>query len=365
MLKHLLTLFTLCFFIAVSAQEGEPQQKTTSRPTLTVSSVLPSVALSQQSIGATGDIAAKETATVTAQVSALTLNRILVDIGDYVEKGQLLATYDAAVVQNDIIQAEAALKQARFAAEQATQNAHRAKRLANTRAMSKIEQDNYLFQAKQAQARLDAAKAVLSNQTLRAAYTQVTAPVSGLITEKQATLGAVGNPGTPLFTLMVDGELEWLANVPDRFLSVLKKNTRANITINTGGKTVTVDGVVRSIDPTVNPTTRQGLVRVSLDKHTVLRQGLFVTGQFLLGEKKQLSLPTACIIRKDGYSYVFKVGSDNYVSREKVEVGQITGNMATILSGVSQSDQIVNSGVGFLNHGDLVKVVNTPSQQDN
>lgn len=330
------------------------------RPTLTVSVTTPSSILTQDTVTATGDIAAKEMATVTAQVSALTLNRILVDVGDYVEKGQLLATYDAASVQNDIAQAKATLKQAQITAAQATKNAKRIKRLGNTSALSNIERDDYLFQAQRQQANVAAAQAVLDNQRLRASYANVTAPVSGLITEKQAVLGAVGNPGTLLFSLIVDGELEWFANVPERTLAILQPAMPVEIAITAGDDTVHVAGKIRSIDPVINPETRQGVVRVSLEKHPILRQGLFVTGKFILGEKSQLSLPTASIVRKDSYSYVFKIGTDNRVERIKVEVGQVSGNSIAIVSGIRADDQIVSTGVGFLSHGDWVKIVLPP-----
>lgn len=333
------------------------EKVTSQRPTLTVSVVSPKPTASINAIKATGDIVAKETAAVTAQVSALTLNRIMADVGDYVEKGQLLAEYDDAAVQNDIAQAQATLRQAKIAAEQANKNAKRVKRLGKSSAMSQIERDNYLFQARRAQANVTAAKAVLDNQKLRASYAKVTAPVSGLVSEKQAVLGSVGNPGTPLFSLIVDGELEWRANVPDRILAVLQPKMSVEVEITAGNDTVTVFGKVRRIAPTINTKTRQGVVHVDLQKHPILRQGLFVSGKFILGEKTQLSLPVACIIRKDGYSYVFTVAEDNRVSQKKIDVGQTTDNHVTVLSGLRAEDRVVSAGVGFLNHGDLVKVV--------
>lgn len=358
-MNKLLILFAVLLTFSVSAQESVSESNTVppKRPTLTVNVVFPKLNVTQQTAKATGDITAKETAAVTAQVSALTLNRLVADVGDYVEKGQLLAEYDDAAVQNDIAQAQATLRQAKIAAEQANKNAKRVKRLGKSSAMSQIERDNYLFQARREQANVTAAKAVLANQKLRADHAKVTAPVSGLVSEKQAVLGSVGNPGTPLFSLIVDGELEWRANVPDRILAVLQPAMSVEVEITAGNDTVTVFGKVRRIAPTINTKTRQGVVHVDLQKHPILRQGLFVSGKFILGEKTQLSLPVACVIRKDGYSYVFTVGEDNRVSQKKIDVGQTTDKRVTVLSGLRAEDRVVSAGVGFLNHGDLVKVV--------
>lgn len=349
-------LILLVFFF-LNVVLGQENTHVTPRPTLTVNVVLPTPQLTQRTIKATGDIVAKETAAVTAQVTALTLNRILTDVGEYVEKGQLLAEYDDAAIQNDIAQAKATLQQAQITAEQANQNAKRAKRLGKNAAMSQIERDNYVFQARREQANVTAAKAVLDNQKLRASYAKITAPASGLISEKQAILGTVGNPGTPLFTLIVAGELEWLANVPERVLAVLKPGGAAEIEITAGSQTLTINGSIRRLDPMINTGTRQGVVHVSLDKHPILRQGLFVSGKFIVGETQLLSLPVASVVRKDGYSYVFTVDDNSRVARQKIEIGQTVDNRVTVVSGLTADDRVVSSGVGFLNHGDLVKVV--------
>lgn len=364
-----LVMFALVAASTATAQQGDkppPKQSDAeqARPTLTVTVVNPTYRTVGQSIQANGNIEAREIASVTSQVSGLSLNKVLVDVGDTIKKGQLLAEYDASSVKNDIAQANASLKQAKIAANQASANAKRAKRLHKTKAISAIELDNYLYQEKQARAQIDAAKAVLNNQNLRASYAKVTAKVGGLITDKQAVLGTVGNPGTPLFSVMVNNELEWQANVPSELLNNITPQSPVVVTLSEdsgapdGHKKQQINGKVRKIDPTINSQTRLGKVYVSMDANPKLRRGLFVRGAFLLGEGKNLVIPITCIIRKDGYNYVFIADANNRVTRKKVSVGQLDGNDVTVTEGLTPSDRVVSSGVGFLNNGDLVNIVN-------
>lgn len=331
------------------------------RPALTVSTVSPRLQNLTQTITATGDIVAKEVAVVASQVSGLSLKEILVDVGDIVTQGQVLAKYDGLSVANDIAQATAVLQQATVAEKQARSNAKRAKRLDKNHAMSQIERDNFYFQAQQAQANLAAAQATLDNQKLRASYTQVKAPAAGLIIEKQAILGSIGHSGNPLFTLVVNNELEWLAQVPVTLLPHLRPAMPVHLrlpALTSNSHQSPLSGKIRRIEPIINQQTRQATVRVALDKHPMLRQGLFVSGLFILGEKKQLTIPVTCLKQQDGHHYIFILAKDNKIRKQKVTVEQLSDNRAGISSGLSITDQVISTGVGFLNHGDLVQVIN-------
>ncbi len=365
----------LCLSTVMSpalAQEHKAPESTSSssqkntespRPTLTVTAVHPSFQTVKKNLQANGNIEAREIASITAQTAGLSLSRLRVAVGDYVKKGQLIAEYDASSVYNDIAQAKASLMQAQVALRQASANAKRARRLGKSSAISKIERDNFLYQEQMAKAKVAAAKAVLSNQQLRASYAKVKTKVSGMILAKQAVLGEVGNPGTPLFSVLVNNELEWQAKVPSELLNLVRPNMPVAVTLTQastsadGEQSTIVKGKVRRIDPTVDPQTRQGLVYVTMDYDARLRRGLFLRGEFLLGEVNVLIVPISCLVRKDGYNYVFVVGKDNHVIRKKVAIGQLQGKNATVLSGLNADERVVSSGVGFLSSGDLVNVV--------
>ncbi len=348
----------------VQSTDKTQQKQEAARPTLTATVIEPHYRQIFQTIKATGNIEAREIAYVSAQTAGLSLSKLYVDVGDVIKKGALLAEYDAATVYNDIAQAQAALAQANVAYAQAKANAKRGQRLRKSTAISSMEADNFLYQEKQARASVRSAKAVLENQKLRASYAKVRAKFSGLVMEKFGVLGEVGNPGTRLYSVIVNNTLEWQANVPSELLNKIHRNMPVEVTLtestnnNTNGNTMSkVAGVVRKIDPTINSQTRQGKVYVTMKPNPNLRRGLFVTGAFITGAKDLLVIPVDCLMRKDGYNYVFVIGKDNRVKRKKVKVGQLQYKGISILEGLTSSERVVSSGVGFLNDGDLVKVV--------
>ena len=124
-------------------------------------------------------------------------------------------------------------------------------------------------------------------------------------------------------------------------------------------------GRVRTLAPTVDATTRNGLVYVDLTgavpggKLTpgAFKPGMFARGEFALGSSSALTVPQTAVVVRDGFSYVSRVGADKRVSQIKVQTGRVVGDQVEIRSGVTPQDQLVESGGSFLSEGDLVRVV--------
>jgi multidrug efflux pump subunit AcrA (membrane-fusion protein) len=87
------------------------------------------------------------------------------------------------------------------------------------------------------------------------------------------------------------------------------------------------------------------------------RAGMFARGEFDLGAVPALTVPQPSVVVRDGFSYVFRVNPDSRVSQVKVQVGRIAGDRLEIASGLAADARIVASGAGFLNDGDLVRLV--------
>lgn len=129
-----------------------------------------------------------------------------------------------------------------------------------------------------------------------------------------------------------------------------------------------VKGRVRSVAPTVDAATRNGLVYVDLlanlgaGKAAVngFKPGMFARGEFALGSSSALTVPQTAVVVRDGFSYVYRVGQDQRVSQLKVQTGRVVGDQIEIQSGVKPEDQLVASGGSFLSDGDLVRVVDAP-----
>ncbi|MEO7547989.1 MAG: efflux transporter periplasmic adaptor subunit, partial [Ramlibacter sp.] len=91
------------------------------------------------------------------------------------------------------------------------------------------------------------------------------------------------------------------------------------------------------------------------------RAGMFARGDFDLGATPALTVPQPAVIVRDGFSYVYRVNPDNRVSQVKVQTGRLTGARIEVTGGLPADARIVASGGGFLNDGDLVRVVEAPA----
>jgi multidrug efflux pump subunit AcrA (membrane-fusion protein) len=89
-----------------------------------------------------------------------------------------------------------------------------------------------------------------------------------------------------------------------------------------------------------------------------LKPGMFVRGNLEIGQSTVLTVPKSAITFRDGFSYIYRLLSNQRVERVKVQTGQIAADRIEIISGLTANDSIVSSGVGFLTDGDRVRVVN-------
>lgn len=330
----------------------------TAKPALAVETVKPQTRSLPHRLEANGNVAAWQEASIGAESGGLRLAEVRADVGDSVKRGQVLAVFASDTPLIEVAQARAALAEAEAAALEAAANAARARSVQASGALSAQQIGQYLSGEAGAKARVQSAQANLSMAELRLKHTQVLASDDGVISQRnpQATLGAVVAQGQELFRLIRKNRLEWRAEVT--------ANELANIRI---GQTVTVkaangasrQGKVRQVAPTVDAQTRNALVYVDLPaaKDGAFKPGMYAQGEFALGNRMGLTVPRQALVVRDGFNYVFLVGSDSRAHRTKVEVGGFDHETVEIVSGLDAQATLAAGGAGFLNEGDLVKVV--------
>ena len=340
-------------FSSASRAADEPKASQP-RPALTVSTAQPQRTSVPLRLAANGNVAAWQEASIGAESNGLRLTDVRVNVGDVVKAGQVLATFSAETVQADVAQVRASLLEAQANAAEAAANADRARSLQATGALSQQQIQQYTTAEKTAQARVEAAKATLNAQQLRLKYTQVVAPDSGVISARTATVGAVVGAGTELFRMVRKGRLEWRAEVTSTELRRIAPGAKVSVTAASGA---TAEGTVRMIAPTVDPQTRNALVYVDLPLNTDFRAGMFARGEFALGASDALTVPQEALVVRDGFSYVFVVGAEQRVQMRKVQTGRRVADRVEVLSGLDANASVAVRGAGFLNDGDLVRVV--------
>ena len=347
----------VALYFALGPKPAE-ESKAVVRPALTVSTVLPQRTSLPVKLAANGNIAAWQEASIGAEAAGLRLTQVHVNVGDRVRKGQVIATLAGETLRAEAAQSRAALAEAEAAAADAANNAQRARTLQGTGALSASQINQYLTAEKTAHAKVEAARALLQAQQVRLGQTDVHAPDSGIISARTAAVGAVVGNGAELFRLIRQGRLEWRAEVTSSELGRITTGTTALVTAASGAR---LSGRVRMIGPTVDPQTRSALVYVDLTplpgNTGQALAGMFARGEFDLGATPALTVPQAAVVVRDGFSYVYRVNADNRATQLKVQTGRVVGDQVEILGGLPVDARVVASGAGFLNDGDLVRVV--------
>ncbi|EKU51750.1 efflux transporter, RND family, MFP subunit [Acinetobacter sp. WC-323] len=362
----ILAIVVVLLIIVIVVWQTKTAQKTTAtnqqknadttaqKAALTVTVVSPQQQNWKQTFTANGNIAAWQEVVIGSELSGQRLTRVNVNVGDEVRRGQVLAEINSDTIRADLAAAKASYAEAQAVLADAVTNNRRIQQLKNTGAISAQEATQYQTSQSTAQAKLDAAKAQIESNQLRLAQTRVVSPDNGVISARTATVGSLAQTGQELFRLIRDHRLEWRAEVTTSDLYKLKQGMTAHI-FSPDPAQPAVTGKVRMIAPVIDPQTRYGLVYVDIPTTQAVRMGMFVKGEFDLGQKAALTVPQTALLLRDGFSYVFIVNDNNRVTQRKVSVGRRLGDRVEILD-LAPNVKVVSSGTGFLADGDLVSI---------
>jgi HlyD family secretion protein len=307
-------------------------------------------------LAASGDLVPREEATVSPEVNGYRVARVLTDVGQYVKAGQTVVQLDPTLIQAQVAQAEALAAQAEANAQQAEDQANRVKDLdgAGVLSQEQIDQRRLNARASRAQARAQAAN--LKDLKTRAAKLAVSAPVSGLILEKNVRPGdlSAASSATPWFRMARDGQIELSANLGEQDLARVRVGQAATVTLPSGATAV---GHVRLISPQVNAQTKLGEVRVLLPVRSDIRAGGFGHAVFSDATASALAVPeTAIRYDADGAS-VMTVDAANRVHRVLVTAGPRGSGWVQLIKGPPAGTRIVQNAAALLLDGDLVRPV--------
>jgi HlyD family secretion protein len=336
------------------------QKASAVKPALTITTTTPLLSEWPVELSATGNIEAWQEALVGAEVNGLRLTEVKVNVGDTVQRGQILAVFSDIAIKADVAQVRAAVAEAEAALAEAKANADRTRQITTPGVMSAQQVSQYLTAEQTAKARLESARAQLANQQIRLDQTQLIAPDDGLISSRTATVGAVVSAGQELFRLIRQNRLEWRAEVTAVELPQIRIGQAVTLSAPGG---LRAKGSVRMVAPTVNQQTRMALIYVDIAADTGMKAGMFARGDFEIGKSKVTALPQSAIVQREGFSYVYRVGADNKISQLKVEVGRRLDGQVEISRGLEPQAKLAATGTAFLADGDTVRVVDTPLNQ--
>lgn len=321
-----------------------------------VTVVVPGTTTIAGTITASGTIAARREMPVGVAGEGGQIVQVLVDAGDWVRAGQVLAVIDRSVQGQQIASQAANVEVAAADARLAQANLDRALKLVERGFISKADIDRLTATRDAANARVRVARASLGELGARAARLNIVAPAAGLVLTRAAEPGQIVTPGSGvLFSMARDGQMEMQARLSESDLARLSVGASADVTpVGTDRK---FSGQVWQLSPTIDQTSREGIARIALTYDKVLRPGGFATATLVSGTTNAPLLPESAILSDDKGSYVFVIDKDDKAVRRAVKTGQVSAKGIAVVEGLSGSERIVLRAGGFLNPGDKVRPV--------
>ncbi|WP_045857587.1 efflux RND transporter periplasmic adaptor subunit [Teredinibacter purpureus] len=330
-----------------------PVKQAVDKVALTVTAVQPTTAEWPIRIPAYGNIVAWQEASVGSELGSLLVESVLVDVGDQVSKGQILATFNSDMLDASVAEQRASVEVAKATLSEAQANAERARQLRVNNALSEQQVKQQLTAEKTAQARLQAELAKLESTQIRQKQTLLRSPDSGVISLRTATVGSVASPGAELFRLVRQNKLEWRAEVTPENIGYIEPGQGVTILL---PNKLSIAGQVRVVAPTVDSTSRTGLIYIDLPHNRFAKSGMFTAGEIDVGIAQGLTIPETAVVYREGLSFVFIVNKDNRAVQTEITIGRHHAKRYEIKQGVTLSDWIVETGAGFLSDGDTVYV---------
>jgi RND family efflux transporter MFP subunit len=287
------------------------------------------------------------------------LDTVLVDRGDRVKKGQLLATVRPSDLPDQLAAARSSIAQIQAQAALAKANLDRDKELAPKGIVSQQELQQAQSQYDASQAALQAAQAQVGAVATRLGETRIESPIDGVVALRRLDPGAlVGNQGSqnPILTVVRTDVLRVFVAVNERDAAGLSLDKQAHVELDALPGRSYAGKVVR-VAPTFDPVTRTLEAEVQIaNPEGELRPGMYGRGSVVIENHPNRPVaPVEAVQISDGAHYVFVAEGDT-VHRRKVEVGVDGDDWLEITSGLKAGDEVVVAGLESLSDGAKVRV---------
>jgi membrane fusion protein (multidrug efflux system) len=350
--KRNIILLVLIIFIAVVGYKIYDYQSLSARrapQTQTVVLGNPEKRLISNYLSLTGDIIADKQANIYARVSG-NIEKIYVDIGQYVNRGEILAIIDSSIYTQNALQAQGLFAQAEANYQNAQMNYERNSKLYEQKLISKQDYDYSQTSFEVAKAQREAQFANFTNAQTQLSYCKVTAPFSGYITKRMFDEGAyisasAATQSSTLFVLMDINKVKITANLPEKNIDILNKVKEADIKVD-ALKDKNFKGTISRASEAVDLATRTLPLQIIIDnKGGILKPGMFASIIFTLEQKENsLTLPLNTVLTDDDGTFVYKFMPDSTVGKTYVEIGIQENNVLEIVQGLTEDDQVVIVG---------------------
>lgn len=351
-----IALLAIGAFFLTRGGEAPQQAGAASDQAPRVTVVVPGRAALGRTINANGTLAARREMPVGVAGEGGMVTRVLVEPGQWVQAGQVLALVDRSVqtqtaqslaAQVNVAQADLTLAQAEL---------QRAQQLVDRGFISQADVQRRIATRDAAAARLKVAAASAAEQRARNQRLDIRAPAAGLVLTRQVEPGQIiSSASGTLFRMAKGGELEMRAQLPEDDLAALPVGARAMV--KPVGSDRAFEGQIWQISPVIDTQTRQGIARIALRYDPALRPGGFASAVITGGGVSMPGLPQSAILSDEKGNFVYVADKDNIVRRRDVRLGSVSDDSVAIASGLDGSERVVVSAGAFLNPGQKIAPV--------
>jgi len=316
----------------------------------------------QQKLNFTGDVVPIEQANIYSRVAG-NIEKIYVNIGDYVNQGRLMASIDRSIYLQTARQNEGLYKQAKATVENNRVNYERNKELFDKGLVSKSDLDNARTTLTVSEAQVETALANYRNAETTLSYCSITAPIAGYVTKRLLDRGSYVTVGgttqsSVIFTIADIRQIKVMVNVLEKNIPQLDNVESVTVTSGTyPGEEFNAS--LKKMSQQVDLNTRTMPVEIDIsNKDSKLKPGMFVSIQLVIQKSENaLILPSQCVLKDDNGSFVYFVGADSTAQAKYITLGIQQDNNDEILTGVNDGDRVIFSGQGLLKNGAKVRIV--------
>ena len=335
---------------------GKPPETLADRGGVPLVSVLvPGKHAVSSSVSFTGAIAARYDMPIANEGDTGRIVAVLVEAGDHVKRGQLLAKIDDSVLVQQVHRLEATLEQARAQAALSAAEYRRAEGVAAAGALSAEDIEKRRATSVTDAANVKVVAAQLAEAQARLERTRITTPVDGIVLTRKAEVGQIANPGgDALFRVESGGEVEMRGQIAEQDLAQVKAGQAATVFLT--GLDRPFAGKVRLLGAIIDPATRLGDIRITLQPDPALRPGAFARATVTIEQTQRPVLPQTAVMADANGSYVLVVNAADRVERRAVRVSGTTDTGVIVAEGLTGNERVVATAGGFLRDGEPVKV---------
>ncbi len=311
--------------------------------------------------GASGKLVAKNSVNVSTRMMGY-ITSLRADVGDFVSAGQGLVSINNTDIQAKGGQANAQIAQAQANFNIAQKDFQRFQNLYNNQSASQKELDDMRARYEMAKANLDGAKMMKNEVNSQYRYTNITAPISGVITAKYANQGDLANPGMPILTIESSGNLQAQVLVSEQDITLIKSGMPVKVLMKSTNNEVT--GTVDEISRSATNTGGQYLVKINVPQSRDYLPGMFVnvvfpfkrSGSVNQDFQESVTVPKSALVENGQLTGIYTVSSANTAMLRWIKTGKTLGDQVEILSGLNSKEPYIVSANGKLFNGAKVQV---------